>query len=275
MAIVTMTTDFGLEDAYVGIVKGVMLKVNPAATIVDVSHGIDPGDVDRAAYLLETAYGYFPPGCVHVAVVDPGVGSERRIVAVESNGHRFLAPDNGVLTGVLTEGGAGRAVSVENTRYFLSPVSRTFHGRDIFAPVAAHLSKGLDLEDLGPSLDFGSLVRLDRGKPVFEAPHSVVGSVVAVDRFGNLITNIRERDLTEICGEDGGFELEIKFHGRTIYGLSTAYVSVAHGEPLAILGSSGRVEISINGGSAGEVFSAGIGKRIRVDAVRFSEKQPV
>jgi S-adenosylmethionine hydrolase len=275
MAIVTLTTDFGLEDAYVGIVKGVVLTANPAVTIVDVTHNISPGDVDRAAYLLETAYGSFPHGSVHVAVVDPGVGSERRIIAVELNGHRFLAPDNGVLTGVLMEGGAGHAVSVENTRYFLSPVSRTFHGRDIFAPVAAHLSKGLGLEDLGPSIDFGSLVRLDRGGPVSEAPHGIVGSVVAVDRFGNLITNIRKQDLSGIFGAADGSRLEIKVHGQTIRGLSSAYASVAPGEPLAILGSSGRVEISINGGNAGEVFGAGIGKEIRVDAIRFSEKQPV
>jgi S-adenosylmethionine hydrolase len=275
MAIITLTTDFGLEDAYVGIVKGVMLAVSPAATIVDISHGVDPGDIARAAYLLETAYGFFPAGTVHVVVVDPGVGSERRIVAVEMNGHRFLAPDNGVLTGVLTERGEGTAVSVENPRYFLSPVSRTFHGRDIFAPVAAHLSKGLNLGDLGPPADVGSLVRFDRSAPVVDPPHGIAGSVMAVDRFGNLITNVRERDLSEICGGAGSCELEIEVHGRTIHGLSAAYASVAPGEPLAILGSSGRLEISINGGNAGEVFSAGPGKEIRVAAVRFSNKEPV
>jgi S-adenosylmethionine hydrolase len=267
MTIVTLTTDFGLEDAYVGILKGVMLTIHPEAKIVDISHGIGPGDIGKAAYLMETAFGYFPPGSVHVAVVDPGVGSGRRILAVEMNGHRFLAPDNGVLTAILPDDGGGRAVSVENARYFLSPVSRTFHGRDVFAPVAAHLSRGLDLESLGPPVDFDSLVRLDRPAPAFPSAHGVVGRVVAVDRFGNLITNIREQDLSDIRAGEDGFKLEITVHGQTICGLSDAYASVTPGEPLAILGSSGRLEISVNCGNAGAVFSAAPGSEVRVNAV--------
>lgn len=265
MTIVTLLTDFGLEDAYVGIVKGVILTGNPTATIVDVSHSIAPGDVTRAAYLLETSYRYFPAGSVHVVVVDPGVGSDRGIVAVETNGHLFLAPDNGVLTGVLPEGGAGRGVSVENTRYFLSPLSGTFHGRDIFAPVAAQLSKDLDLKALGPPIDCGKLVRLGRRAPVSADAHGILGTVVAADRFGNLITNIRKQDLSGICSDAGACELKVQISGRTIHGLSDTYASVAPGEPLAVMGSTGRLEISINGGNAREVFGAGPGEEVRVE----------
>lgn len=271
MAIVTLLTDFGLEDAYVGIVKGVILTGNPDATLVDVSHGVAPGDVARAAYLLETAYGYFPPGSVHVVVVDPGVGSGRGIVAVEMDGHFFLAPDNGVLTGVLSKGGAVCAVSVENTRYFLSTLSRTFHGRDIFAPVAAQLSKGLDMKVLGPPIDCKELVRLNRATPAAADDQSILGTVVAVDRFGNLITNIQGQDLYEICG-GGTCELKIQIGARTIHGLSDTYASVAPGESLAVMGSTGRLEISINGGNAGEILGAGPGEEVRVEPVRPFEK---
>jgi len=271
MAIVTLLTDFGLEDAYVGIVKGVILTGNPTATIVDVSHCISPGDVAHAAYLLESAYKFFPVGSVHVVVVDPGVGSERGIIAVETNGHRFLAPDNGVLTGVLPAGGAGRGVSVENTRYFLSPLSRTFHGRDIFAPVAAQLSKGLDLEALGPPVDCAKLVRVDRWIPAATDTHGIVGKVIAVDRFGNLITNIGDQDLSGVYKGAGPCELKIRIGARTIRGLSDTYASVAPGEPLAVMGSTGRLEISINGGNAGAVFGAGPGEKVRVETARPRE----
>lgn len=272
MAIVTLLTDFGFEDAYVGIVKGVILTGNPTATVVDVSHCVAPGDVTRAAYLLETAYEYFPNGSVHVVVVDPGVGSDRGILAVDVNGHRFLAPDNGVLTGVLPEGRKGRVVRVENHRYFLSPHSRTFHGRDIFAPVAAQLSKGLSLEVLGPPVDCRKLVRLEGCAPAVADAHGILGKVVTVDRFGNLITNIQRQDLSGICGAAGTWELKIQICGRTIHGLSDTYTSVASGEPLAVMGSTGRLEISINGGNAGQVFGAGPGKEVRVEVAGPFEK---
>jgi len=268
MATITLLTDFGLEDAYVGIVKGVILTTNPTATIVDITHSISPGDVARAAYLLETSFGYFPPGTVHVVVVDPGVGSERGIVAVDMGGQRFLAPDNGVLTGVLPGGAAGRAVSVENPRYFLPTPSRTFHGRDIFAPVAAQLSMGLDLEMLGPAVDCRALVRLNRPAPALADGRGITGMVVVADRFGNLITNIQGGDLPGICGGAGACELKIQIGSQTIHGLSDTYASVASGAPLALVGSTGRLEISINGGSAVQVFGGGPGIEVRVEAGR-------
>jgi S-adenosylmethionine hydrolase len=265
MSIVTLLTDFGTEDAYVGIVKGVILSVNPGARIVDVTHAIAPGDVSRAAYLLETTYGYFPPGTVHMVVVDPGVGSARRIIALEMDGHRFLAPDNGVLSAVLAKGKAVHAVSVENSEFFLSPLSRTFHGRDVFAPVAARLAGGMDITVLGPVMTCPDLVSIHISEPVFTEAPGIIGSVISVDRFGNLITNIRDRDLSRLLGRIEPGELAIRIRGQTIEGLSDTYGAVAFGEPLAVTGSTGRLEISINGGSAVQTFNAGPGEMVRVE----------
>lgn len=273
MAIITLTTDFGLEDAYVGIVKGVILTRNPGATIVDVTHCIPPGDVSRASYLIESAYRYFPSGSIHVVVVDPGVGTGRDVIALEADGHFFLAPDNGILSDVLPAIGTGNAVSVQNTRYFLSPLSQTFHGRDVFAPVAAHLSMGHGLGDLGPRVDMKSMVRLDRDAPVAGGPHAIIGSVVTVDRFGNLITNIQEQDLSGIGAGHSARRLKIRIGTQTIDGLSAAYASAEFGKSLAIIGSTGRLEISINGGNAREVLAVGPGAEIRVEADRSFDKR--
>jgi len=165
MSILTLLTDFGTEDAYVGMMKGVILSINPQAVIIDITHQIDPQDLIQAAYIIKSSYRYFPEGTVHLLVVDPGVGSDRAIVALEMMGHIFLAPDNGVLTLLMDEGETDSIVSVENTRYFLESVSRTFHGRDIFAPVGAHLCRGLDIKNLGSPLDQQNLVHLKILKP--------------------------------------------------------------------------------------------------------------
>ncbi len=252
MTVVSLLTDFGHEDAYVGIVKGAILGVNPAATLVDLTHGIPAGDLVRAAYSLEAAWGYFPPGTVHLVVVDPGVGSDRRIVAVAAGGHLFLAPDNGVLTPVLADNAGARAVSVENRRFFLSPVSRTFHGRDIFAPVAGHLSGGVALDALGPGIALDTLVRLPLPEPEAAEGGGISGVVVTADRFGNLITNIRRRDL---AGEIGC----VRIGGRTIHGISDTYAAVSPGQLLALFGSTQRLEVSVNGGSARETLGGGAG----------------
>ena len=264
MAIITLLTDFGLEDAYVGIVKGVILSINPSVTIVDISHNITPQDLVRAAYLLETSYRFFAPGTLHVVVVDPGVGGGRSIVGVEVKGHRFLAPDNGVLTAILAEGTADRVVRVENSRFFLDPVSRTFHGRDIFAPVAAHLSMGLDLEELGPVTESGELMRLRLPQPAFAEAGEIIGVVVTADRFGNLVTNIRERDMVELRNPDDTSDLIIQIGGKSIRGISDSYSAAAPGRLLAIMGSTGRLEISVNCGNASRFCKAGPGGTVRI-----------
>ncbi|MCD6224235.1 MAG: SAM-dependent chlorinase/fluorinase, partial [Deltaproteobacteria bacterium] len=190
MSIITLLTDFGVEDEYVGIMKGVILSINPSSTIVDITHQIAPQDIIAAAYRIKFSYKYFPEKTVHLVIVDPGVGSGRPLLAAKIQGHFFLAPDNGILTPLLDDGDIDTLVFVENSEYFLDSVSQTFHGRDIFAPVAAHISKGIDIMELGKLADIKSLARLSVEKPFIADNGELSGIIVSIDRFGNLITNI-------------------------------------------------------------------------------------
>ena len=250
MSIITLLTDFGTKDAYAGIMKGVILSVNPSAVIVDITHHIDPQDVIQAAYIIKSSYRYFPEGTVHVMVVDPGVGSDRAIVALEMMGHIFLAPDNGILTLLMDEGKISSIVRVENTRYFLESMSQTFHGRDIFAPVGAHLCRGMDIKKLGSPLDRQNLVHLRIRKPYISDNNQLVGTVVSFDRFGNCISNIDVNDIKKINESNSGRMLEIKIGKTTIKGLSLSYVDTTSRSPLAIIGSFGYLELSLNKGNA-------------------------
>ncbi len=264
MSIITLLTDFGIDDAYVGIIKGVILSVNPSAMIIDITHQIDPQDLIEAAYVIKSSYRYFPEGTVHVIVVDPGVGSDRAIVALEMMGHIFLAPDNGVLTLIMDEGRIDSIARVENSRYFLEPVSQTFHGRDIFAPVGAHISKGVDLKKLGSTLDRHDLVHLSIRKPSISDKGELVGTIVSVDRFGNCITNIDVNYLEKFYKPGSEKRLEIMIGEHEIKGLSQSYDSVGLQHPLAIIGSLGYLEIALNYGSASRHFRAEKGDTIRV-----------
>jgi len=250
MSIITLLTDFGTKDAYAGIMKGVILSVNPSAVIVDITHHIDPQDVIQAAYIIKSSYRYFPEGTVHVMVVDPGVGSDRAIVALEMVGHIFLAPDNGILTLLMDEGKISSIVRVENTRYFLESMSQTFHGRDIFAPVGAHLCRGMDIKKLGSPLDRQNLVHLRIRKPYISNNNQLVGTVVSFDRFGNCISNIDVNYIKKFSEIDSGRMLEIKIGKTTITGLSLSYVDTTFRSPLAIIGSFGYLEIALNKGNA-------------------------
>lgn len=267
--IVTLLTDFGLSDAYAGVIKGVILSTAPDARIVDLTHDVPPHDVARGAFLLETAWGFLPSGTVHLAVVDPGVGSARRRVAFAAGGHLFVGPDNGVLSGGLAESSRGRraageqftareielppdvtAVTIENDRLFRRAVSATFEGRDVFAPAAAHLARGGSLGDLGP--------RTDRllAFPAFRAPRrdgGLAGVVVHVDRFGNLITDVR--------GEDLPSRPAFVVGGRRL-GLAPTYA--ASSGLSAILSSAGFVEIAMANGNAARVLGVGPGDEVRV-----------
>ena len=255
--IITLTTDFGLTDPFVGIMKGVILSVAPGARIVDITHNIPSYDISEAAFLLEHTQRYFPPQTVHVVVVDPGVGSSRRPVAGAGNGQFFVAPDNGVLSWVLASAEARSAVvhHITNTGLFNPIVSNTFHGRDIFAPVAAHLALGLSLERVGPQiLDYERhvLPRLRHTKNgVF------VATVLRVDKFGNLITNIERRNL------DGAFS--IRLPGAEVQRIVSNYSEAEPGEAFAIEGSTGYIELSLNQGSAAERFQLGRGAEIEVE----------
>ena len=262
MSIITLITDFGIEDAYVGVMKGVALSINPAASFVDITHHISPQDIVQAAYIIKTSYPYFPEGTVHIIVVDPGVGSERAIIALEMKGQFFLAPDNGVLTLLLDEGKIDALVRVEDKRYFLNTISQTFHGRDIFAPIGAHISKGIKIKEMGPPLERQELIQLNIQKPYISKQGELVGTVVAVDHFGNIATNIDERCLKKLYKKNQVKKLEILIGKNRIKGLSDSYSSVKHHHPLAIIGSFGYLEIALNQGNAGRYFKVKKGDMI-------------
>ena len=264
LMIITLLTDFGITDEYVGVMKGTILSVNPCATIVDITHHIDPQDLVQAAYMLESSYKYFPEGTVHLAVVDPGVGSDRAILAVETEGHILLAPNNGILTLLLSETKADMIIQVDNSDYFSESVSQTFHGRDIFAPVAAHITMGVEINRLGTLMNHNDLVYLDIRKPYLSDEGALVGTVISVDRFGNLITNIDLNCLENFCKADLDKILEIEINKNRISGLSQSYAGAGSQSPLAIVGSRGYLEIAVNCGSAEKIFKAGKGNSIKV-----------
>jgi S-adenosylmethionine hydrolase len=259
--VITLLTDFGLSDAYVGSMKGVLVGLCPEAAIVDVSHGIPPQDLLRAGLVWAAAVPYFPPGTVHVAVVDPGVGTRRRILAVEAEGRFFLAPDNGLLGYVLgRRSRIRRSVDVRRRELFLSPVSNTFHGRDIFAPVAARIAGGLPLAELGPRVRPVHWGRLPRTRTRRRARGSgwvieEVGELLSIDSFGNVTTNIRPRD--------GSRLLELEFSGRVLRKLSKTYGDGAIGQPLVLEGSTGYLEVALNQGRADETLGLKPGMRVQ------------
>jgi S-adenosylmethionine hydrolase len=241
--------------------KGVILGICPQARIVDLSHGIEAGGVYEAGLMLAASYHYFPLGTVHCAVVDPGVGSNRRIIAANHGGHFFVAPDNGLLDLALADNPPQSAVIVENSAYFLNPVSATFHGRDIFAPVAAYLAKGVALKDLGPSVGWQELVSLPFSSAVVEKD-KIVGSIVTADRFGNLVTNVSAKALRSLVESTKASNLEFFLEGKTIFGLSRCYSDASTQSPVAVVGSRGYLEIAVHNGSAQEFFAAKPGAEI-------------
>lgn len=247
MTVVTLLTDFGISDTYVGMMKGVIASIAPDAHVVDLTHDVPPQDVQAGAFHLMVAYGYFPPGTVHVAVVDPGVGTGRAIITVRAGGHLFVGPDNGVLRwAVESAGGAERAVRVENRDYALPVVSATFHGRDVMAPAAAHLARGLPLESLGPAAE-------TLAGEAFPESHAGRGIVVHVDRFGNCITNLRPP-----------LGATVDVLGRHLPVVRT-YGDAPPRQPVALVGSASLLEIAINGESA--AARLGIGRGTPVQAI--------
>jgi hypothetical protein len=250
--IITLCTDFCTADGYAGAIKGVVLSIAPQARLVDITHQVPRQSVRHGARTLLTACPYYPQGTIHLVVVDPGVGSERRAVAVRSAGQFYVAPDNGVLSEVLPMEGPEEAVALTNRAYWRQQVSATFHGRDIFAPAAAHLANGTPLSELGESID--DLKRLPRGEPVRRRDGSMVGHVAHVDVFGNLITDIPAEWLMDRHGEEKGWRIGVA--GTTIEGLTQAYAAAEPGELLALIGSHDHLELAVREGSAAEATGA-------------------
>ncbi len=253
--VVTLATDFGLRDPFVGIMKGVILSICPEARLVDLTHEIAPHDVLEGALALEAALPFFPPGTVHVVVVDPGVGSARRALAVRAGSQVCLGPDNGVLSPALGRPGWS-AVSIESPAHRLPSVSRTFHGRDVFAPAAGHLAAGTPVERLGPAVR----------DPVTLAKHgftvgadAVTGEVIASDRFGNLVTSITAEGIAAL----GPGPVIVEVGGRPVGEIVEYYAGVRDGEPGGIIGSGGRLEVFVRQGSARSLLGAGRGTTVR------------
>jgi len=275
VSIITLTTDFGLADGYVGTMKGVILGIDPTATIVDISHEIAPQDVRAAAYTLYTTYPYFPQGTIHLVVVDPGVGSERRAIALRTPQATFVAPDNGVLSYVVADERVEEIVHLNNSRYRLSPMSRTFHGRDIFAPAAAHLARGIRLAELGQTLTEIITFPLPQrwAKVSDRAPSpdgTIVGQIIHVDRFGNLITSIMSKDLVD---HPLLREVIITTKGQSIRGIASNYAEGMPGKLLALIGSSDHLEIAVSGGSASQTLAAKVGDEVLLKVEGHEDKR--
>lgn len=256
---VTLTTDFGGTDHYVAQMKGVILGIAPAAPIIDVTHAVPPQDVRRAAFLVADLGDAFPPGTVHVAVVDPGVGSDRAILAVAAGGRFYVAPDNGLLTGVFDRCRDARAVVVGNPACRRPAVSPTFHGRDVLAPAAAHLLNGVPLDEFGPPPGRPP-VRLEGMTPVV-ADGRIEGAVAWADRFGNLMTNVPAAAIVGFAPE----RLRVRVGPHEFVGLRRFYAEVPKGEALLLVGSSGRLEIAVSGGSAADRYAVQAGARLVVE----------
>jgi len=251
--VITLLTDFGARDHYAASMKAVIAS-RSSARVIDITHEVAPQDVAGASYQLACCRGYFPAGSVHVVVVDPGVGSDRRAVAVAAGGYRYIAPDNGVLDMALSGAEVVEAFEVREERFFLQPVSATFHGRDVFAPVAAAVFEGCPLSELGPPA--GELVHLDLPHCRLEGGVAE-GSVIHVDRFGNVVTSVAE-------GLVGGREVARVEIGGFGVPFARTYADVAEGHVLAYWGSGGFLEIAVRGGSAADVLSAGVGRPVLV-----------
>jgi S-adenosylmethionine hydrolase len=256
--LITLLTDFGTRDAYVGSMKGVILSINPEANLIDLSHEVPPQDIRAGALLLAAAAPFFPPGAIHLAVVDPGVGGDRRALAAHCQGCYWVGPDNGLFHFILGQAADFTLVSLENPAYFRPQVSATFHGRDIFAPVAAHLSLGVDLDRLGPRIT--DPVVLDLPQPVF-APGVINGEIIAVDRFGNLISNLRLAQLTAWLAQA---EMRLQAGPLTLTGLARTYAQAAPGEFLALEGSHGFLEIACAQDNAARRLKAGVGLAVEI-----------
>ncbi|OUC14832.1 MAG: hypothetical protein B0A82_10975 [Alkalinema sp. CACIAM 70d] len=256
MQLLTLLSDFGIQDSYIGILKGVILGILPTATIVDLTHGIPPQDVAAARFQGLMAYPYFPQGTVHVAIVDPGVGSQRRAIAVQTLNAYFVAPDNGLLSGILAQDSIVEAVELTNADYWRSASpSATFHGRDIFAPVAAHLAQGVPISALGTLIDPTSLVQLQF--PFKQLTHETYhGCIQAIDHFGNLITNF-PASLVQ------GRPWQLQFQQTSYLGQFT-YADVTRGNAIGLVGSHGYLELAINRGNAQVQLKARVGDTIKL-----------
>jgi S-adenosylmethionine hydrolase len=249
MSIITLTTDFGTREGYVGTIKGVLLSIAPQARLVDISHEIEPHDIRQAAYVLAAAAPYFPSGTLHLAVVDPGVGSARRALVIRTSRAFLVGPDNGLFTLLLQDEPDAECYAITHPAFMLPRVSATFHGRDVFAPAAAHLACGVSPAEFGPRVT--DAVRLALPQPVQQPDGTWLGQVLYADHFGNLVTSIRQEHLHSLG------HIEITLGQQRLTGLQRTYAESAPGELIALVGSSGHLEISVVKGNAAHTLGLG------------------
>ena len=255
---ITLTSDFGLKDPYVAEMKGVILTVNPSANIIDITHGVEKFNIRMGAFMLASAAPYFPKGTVHLAVVDPGVGTERRGILVQTKQGFFVGPDNGVLMLAAQNQGIEHTYELTNPKFMMPKVSSTFHGRDIFAPAAAHLDLGVEPSEFGPEInnavtpDFTSVKR---------GNGSFIGEVLYVDSFGNIITNINQKGMAQVN------LVNVKLQNLSLnLTFGKIYAQAKPNEPIALIGSHGFLEIALNQGSAAEKYGVKAGDKVEVTA---------
>lgn len=252
MSVITLTTDFGCDNWFVGTMKGVIKKINSDAEIVDITHAVRSQNIFEAAFILGNAYAYFPAGTIHTVVVDPGVGSDRHALVVKSSRYYFVAPDNGVLSFAMEREEVEKIVNIESEKYMLHPVSATFHGRDVFAPASAYLSLGVEPEEFGPSVK--EIIRLKPSVPRKLGEREVVGHVLCVDPFGNMITDVTESFLEELLGSSRAKRLRILVRDREIDRIRETYAQGRENELIALIGSSGHMEFAMNQGRASDIL---------------------
>jgi len=257
--IITLLTDFGLKDPYVASMKGVILSINPQCTLVDITHQVSPHDIREGAFILAQTYSTFPKGTIHLSVVDPGVGSARKPILIVTKNYFFVGPDNGLFAIALKAETVKQAVVLTNQKFFLSEISSTFHGRDIFAPVATYLSLGVKPESFGPSIK--SWHEISFPDPAMKQGR-LIGEIVHVDAFGNLVSNIDRKGLLQFSK---GRPFVIKIGKRTMRGLKKGYWEGRKDEPMALIGSGGYLEISIREGNAQKILKVKRGDPIIVD----------
>jgi len=262
---VALITDFGNKDWYAKVLSGVITNLCPQATIIDITHQVPPGNIPSAAFILENAYRYFPDGTVFVCVVDPGVGSTRTPLIVKTRQHVFIAPDNGVLSNVLTHSEPLHIHCLENPAYRLSPVSPTFHGRDVFAPAAAHYLNGVPLESFGPEQ---SEINILPWPSALAHGNKLQGEIIYIDHFGNCFTSITASDL---AGLPKGEQEVVLPTGEKLH-LSDFYQQTPLGQPLALIGSGGYLEISLNGGHAAHSLPLRLGDSLTVQVIGSSDE---
>jgi S-adenosylmethionine hydrolase len=258
MRTITLITDFGLQDGHVGAMKGVMRSIAPEAELVDISHYIRAQDIRHAGFVLKTAYPYWPDDTVHLIVVDPGVGTERRAVAVQTMAGTFVAPDNGVLSYVLDQEPVQAAVALTHAAYWHHPVSASFHGRDIFGPAAAHLANDVPLLELGEPLSEGSLVKFVIPRPHRHLDGHMTIHVQHVDRFGNCTTDLPGEWL------QAAPQWRIEVQDLTIDGVAHTFGDVEEGEPVALVDSTGYLAVAVRNGSAAQAIKLGVGAPIEI-----------